>query len=86
MFSNKRIYRQHGQDDLQGENIQIKEKCMKVKKICYIILMNEYTYFAKNPKLQDDIMGYTEFLHTSYDSSSVKKHVWMQSIFSLILY
>ena len=36
--------------------------------------VNIHTYFAKIPNLQDEDMGYTEYLHVAYDLSSVSKN------------
>ena len=35
--------------------------------------MYVHAYFAKMPKLQDNDMGYTEYLHAAYDISSIKE-------------
>ena len=33
-----------------------------------------HTYFAKMPRMQDDNMGYTEYLHAAHDLQSTKKN------------
>ena len=35
--------------------------------------MNVQAYFEKIPKLQDDDMGYTEYILAAYDLSSIKR-------------
>ena len=41
-----------------------------------------HAYFAKMPRMQEDNMGYTEYLHSAYDLQSTKKNIRMlQSIY-----
>ena len=36
-----------------------------------------HTYFAKVPRMQEDNMGYTEYLHAAHDLQSTKKNIRM---------
>ena len=41
-----------------------------------------HAYFAKMPRMQEDNMGYTEYLHAAHDLQSTKKNIRiLQSIY-----